>query len=221
MILTRADARRLERCLAGDGVAVFPADTVYGLGCACDSAAAVARLLALKGRPAGRPLGLMVFTLARAFELVPWVGPRTRAVLRDLLPGPLTVVLEDPEARFALGGGVDGVSGAPTVGLRVPLLPVDLSALETVDRALLQSSANPTGEPDARRCEEVASSIRAGADLVLDGGELPGIASTVLDLCRYERDGSWTVVREGAVGVAELAARLVKPGRPQERSSDA
>jgi L-threonylcarbamoyladenylate synthase len=208
LILSHHQARGLESCLAGEGVAVFPTDTVYGLGCAHDSAAAVARLLALKGRPAGRPLALMVFSLARALELVPWVGMRTRAVLKDLLPGPLTVVLEDPEGRFALAGGADATSGAPTVGLRVPLLPLNLSALATVERALLQSSANLTGEPDPRRREDVAPSILAGADLVLDGGELPGVASTVLDLRSYESDGSWTVAREGAVPVAALAARL-------------
>jgi L-threonylcarbamoyladenylate synthase len=198
VILSHHQARLLESCLAGEGVAVFPTDTVYGLGCAHDSAAAAARLLALKGRPAGRPLALMVFSLARALELVPWVGVRTHAVLEDLLPGPLTVVLEDPDGRF----------GAPTVGLRVPLLPMTLSALATVERALFQSSANLTGEPDARRCEDVAPSILSGADLVLDGGELPGVASTVLDLRSYESDGSWSVVREGAVPRDVLAARL-------------
>jgi L-threonylcarbamoyladenylate synthase len=83
-----------------------------------------------------------------------------------------------------------------------------LSALATVERALLQSSANLTGEPDARRIEDVAPSIRDGADLVLDGGELPGVASTVLDLRSYERDGGWSVLREGAVPRDVLADRL-------------
>ena len=86
-LLTEADARRLELCLAGDGVAVFPSDTVYGLGCACDSEVAVRRLLALKGRPAGRPMAVMAFTLERGLELVPWVGPRTRRRCASCCPG--------------------------------------------------------------------------------------------------------------------------------------
>ncbi len=64
---------------------------------------------------------------------------------------------------------------------------------------MLQSSANRAGGADARRLEEVDDRIRAGVDLVLDGGELPGTPSTVVDLTAYERDGSFAVVREGAL----------------------
>jgi L-threonylcarbamoyladenylate synthase len=64
---------------------------------------------------------------------------------------------------------------------------------------VLQSSANRTGGPDARRLADVDEELRAGVDLVLDGGELPGTPSTVLDLTRYEQDGAWEVVRDGAM----------------------
>jgi L-threonylcarbamoyladenylate synthase len=64
---------------------------------------------------------------------------------------------------------------------------------------VLQSSANRSGEPDASRVSDVDEELRAGVDLILDGGELPGTPSTVVDLAGYESDGSWEVVREGAV----------------------
>ena len=73
---------------------------------------------------------------------------------------------------------------------------------------VLQSSANEAGGPDPRAVEEVPAAIRAAADLVLDGGELPGTPSTVVDLRSFEQDGRWTVVREGAVGSAAVAAAL-------------
>jgi L-threonylcarbamoyladenylate synthase len=71
----------------------------------------------------------------------------------------------------------------------------------------LQTSANVNGGPDPRRLADVPDSIREGADLVLDGGELPGVPSTVVDLSRYEA-GEWTVLREGALPLAELERLL-------------
>jgi L-threonylcarbamoyladenylate synthase len=77
-------------------------------------------------------------------------------------------------------------------------------ALADVAVPVLQSSANLAGGPDARRLEDVPEAIRAGADLVLDGGELAGTPSTVVDLRGYEADGTWRIVRQGAVPEAVI-----------------
>lgn len=213
------DAARLRACVTSGGVAVFPADTVYGLGCDPDNEAAVRRLYELKGRPPERPAAVMFFALDAALRVLPELGPHTRAALRTLLPGPLTLLLPNPEHRYPLacsplrvGASTPGAGPADpaldTLGLRVPLLPGRAVALAVFDSPLLQSSANRSGEPDCRRLAEVPDSIRAGADLVLDGGELPGIASTVLDLKAYERSGSWRIVREGPLGAAAIERLL-------------
>ena len=73
---------------------------------------------------------------------------------------------------------------------------------------VLQSSANRSGGPDARRLEEVEGSVRAAVNVELDAGELPGTPSTVLDLSSYEEDGRYEVLREGAVPAARLAGAL-------------
>jgi L-threonylcarbamoyladenylate synthase len=192
-------ASDLEACIAAGGVAVFPSDTVYGLACDPESAAAVERMYALKGRPPDKPSAVMFFDAGLALAALPELGARTRALTGRLLPGGVTLVLPNPRARFPLAGG-------EALGLRVPDVPL----LRGLGRPVLQSSANVTGGPDARRIEEVPSAIRAGADLVLDAGELPGTPSTVVDLRGYESTGEWSVLREGAVpaeAVAE-AARL-------------
>ncbi len=115
-MLTTDDARRMEECLAGGGVAVFPADTVYGLGCDPESRAAVERLYALKGRPAARPAAVMFFSLDTALGALPELGTRERAAMRALLPGPLTLLLPNRERRFPLACGPDpdtlGMQGA-------------------------------------------------------------------------------------------------------------
>lgn len=204
MSLTAADARALERCIAEEGVAVFPADTVYGLACDPASAVAVDRLYELKGRPPGKPAAVMFFARDAALAALPELGTRTRAALLELLPGALTVLLPNPRRGFALACGPD----PGTLGLRVPALPAPIAALGAVGAAVLQSSANLTGGADARTLAAVPRSIRDGADLVLDGGEVHGVASTVVDLRGYEEDGAWAVLRSGAVDRATLARVL-------------
>jgi L-threonylcarbamoyladenylate synthase len=188
------------RCIAAGGVAVFGADTVYGLACDPDNADAVARLYALKGRPPAKPAAVMYFDAAAALAALDDLGPRTRALLDRLLPGPVTVLLSNPRRRFPLACGPDPT----TLGVRVP----DLPALADVRLPVLQSSANVAGGPDARRLADVPQHIRAGADLVLDAGELPGTPSTVVDLRAYEERGEYAVVRAGAIPPDRLA-RLV------------
>jgi L-threonylcarbamoyladenylate synthase len=202
-VLTPRDAEALGRVLATGGVAVFPADTVYGLACDPEDVEAVARLYALKGRPADKPAAVMVFDRAAALAALPELGSGTRALLERLLPGRVTVLLPNPAGRFPLACGPDPA----TLGLRVP----DLPALRTLARPVLQSSANLAGGPDARRLADVPPQIRAGADLVLDGGELGGTPSTVVDLRDFESTGAWTIVRHGAVPDAEIAAAVDRP----------
>ena len=189
-----------ERCIAAGGVALFPADTVYGLACDPASAAAVARLYALKGRPADKPAAVMFFALAPALAALPELTPRLRTALPALLPGPVTLLLPNPLARWPLACGPDPW----TLGLRVPA-PGPLAGVAV---PVLQSSANRSGGADPRALEDVDARLREGADLAVDGGPLPGTPSTVVDLRGYEREGAWAVLREGALSRAAIAAAL-------------
>jgi L-threonylcarbamoyladenylate synthase len=189
------DSAALRECVAGGGVAVFPTDTVYGLCCDPGSAAAIDRLYALKGRDQRKPAAVLCFSLEVALATLPGVGERTLAAIRALAPGPVTLLLANPLRRFPLTGG-------ELLGLRV--IDVGLS----LQMPVLQSSANRAGGRDARRLEDVPRAIRDGADLVLDGGELPGVPSTVVDLSALEADGSWQIVRPGALSDAAVAAAL-------------
>lgn len=176
-----AVAEDFDACIRGGGVAVFPADTVYGLACAPGDEAAIARMYAMKGRPREKRSATMYFDPAA----LPPLPPRTSAAIGRLVPGPLTFVVGE-------------------LGIRVPDVPL----LRGVAVPVLQTSANLAGGPDARRLDEVPAEIRAAADLVVDGGELPGVASTVVDLTAYESDGRWTLLREGAFPADQLAAAL-------------
>ncbi len=193
-----SDAAAFERCIAAGGVVVFPADTVYGLACDPENADAVARLYELKGRRADKPAAVMWFDRGAALAALTHLGPRTRAAVERLTPGAVTLLLPDP------------AGGAGALGVRVPVVPL----LAGARVAVLQSSANHAGGPDARTLDEVPQAIRDGADLVLDAGSLPGAPSTVIDLRAFEQTGAHTIVREGAVPASAVARALAMVGRP-------
>ncbi|MFL5861495.1 MAG: Sua5/YciO/YrdC/YwlC family protein [Solirubrobacteraceae bacterium] len=193
-----SNAEGFERCMGVGGVAVFPADTVYGLACDVHDRVAVERLYRLKRRRLDKPSAVMFFDAELALASLPQLGERTRAALRRLLPGPVTVLLPNPEGRFPLACGDD----LSTFGLRVPAVP----SLAGVSWPVLQTSANLAGGPDARRLADVPEPLRRGADLVIDGGELPGTPSTVVDLRPFEGSGEWRIVREGALSAQAVAA---------------
>ncbi len=205
--LTSEDAERLRECVAGGGVAVFPTDTVYGVCCDPNDRAAAQRLYELKGRPPARPAAVMFFALAPALRALGELNLSERCALQALLPGPVTLLLENRSSDFLAACRSDPA----TLGLRVPWLPDGLHALAAIADPVMQTSANLTGEPDARTLADVPAALRDGADVVLDGGTLPGIASTVVDLREYDASGAWHVLREGALAteaVGELLREL-------------
>ena len=185
----------LERCVARGGVAIFPADGLYGLCCDPLSELAVERIQALKGRDAGKPSAVLYFSPLPFRELISGLGPRVRDAAAALLPGPVTLVLPNPQHRYPLACredperlGVRLIEG-PLTGMPLPVF---------------QTSANPSGEPAAASFQRLDSGLLEAVDLAIDGGELSGRPSTVIDLTRLDADGSWVVLRQGALGEDEV-----------------
>ena len=175
---------------------MLPTDTVYGL-CGDPHGEAVAReLYRLKQRPAEQPLALLAKDVEALIELVPELR---RAPLEALLPGAYTLVLANPAQRFRWLTG----SAPETIGVRVPKLTGPAAGVLEQVAAVVATSANLHGGPEARQLADVPDEIRAGAGAVVDGGELPGTPSTVLDLTGDEP----RVMREGAVSAREALER--------------
>ncbi len=196
-----ADVARsaLERCLLAGGVAVFPADGLYGLACDPLDAPAIARIHEIKGRDEGKPSAVMYLSPLAMRELVEGLGPRARKVVGGLLPGPVTLVVDNPQRRYPLACredpkrlGVRLIDG-PLAGAMCPLF---------------QTSANRSGEPAPARFDRVSETIVEAADLAIDGGVLAGLPSTVVDLSRIDETGEWRVLRQGAADEAELAGAI-------------
>jgi L-threonylcarbamoyladenylate synthase len=204
-----AEAARaaLEECVARGGVAVFPADGLYGLACNPLNAAAIGRIHRLKGRDDGKPSAVMYLAPLAMRELLATLGPRTRDAAGALLPGPVTLIVANPQRRYPLACredperlGVRLIEG-PLAGAMCPLF---------------QTSANRAGEPAPASFAAVPAEIVAGADLAIDGGALTGLPSTVVDLTAYDTTGEWSILRAGALPKEQLAARLAAAGEADQ-----
>jgi L-threonylcarbamoyladenylate synthase len=189
----------LELCVAAGGVVLFPADGLYGLACDPLNPNAIERIHQIKGRDDGKPSAILYFSSLAMRELVDGLGERTRAAVGTLLPGPLTLVVANPQRRYPLACrddpdrlGVRLIEG-PLAGAMCPLF---------------QTSANRSGEPAPALFADVPRKILAAVDVAIDGGALTGLPSTVVDLTAFDADGEWSVLREGGMPVARLAERL-------------
>jgi L-threonylcarbamoyladenylate synthase len=193
------DARLVDQAVeaieAGKPV-VLPTDTVYGL---CTRPDAAGTLTQLKGRDEKQPIALLAADVETLFDRVPELRDRA-GLVRALLPGRVTLILPNPARRY------DWLTGSrpDAIGVRVPEL--ESAAREIVARvgAVAATSANLHGGPDPRRLQDVPDQIRS-ASVIVDGGELPGVPSTVVDLTD---PGVFRILREGAVPAREVLERV-------------
>jgi L-threonylcarbamoyladenylate synthase len=195
----------LERCIAGGGVAVFPADGLYGLACDPLDEAAIDRIHRIKGRDDGKSSAVLYFSPLAIRELLGTLGPRTAEAAAALLPGPVTLVVANPERRYPLACREDPEKlGVRLIG----------GSLEGAMCPLFQTSANLSGEPAPFVFDEVpATTIVDAVDLAIDGGPLTGLPSSVVDISQIDGDGSWEVLREGGMSIGDLAAALEMRGQ--------
>lgn len=191
---------RVVETIRRGGLAVIPTDTVYGLACTALEEEPARRLYALKGRLEIQPTAVLVASVAALLELVPELEGRHRAVAEALLPGPWTLVLPNPARRL----GWLNRARPEALGVRVPALGGEARAVLEGAVAVVATSANLPGGPDPRRLADVPRALLDGVGAVLDGGPLPGIPSTVVDLT----GDAPAILREGAVPADEARARI-------------
>jgi len=199
--MSEAVEQALAALRAGKPV-VLPTDTVYGLCADAYREEPVLRLFRLKERPESHPVALLAADLDAILDAVPELRGRAATAARALLPGPYTLVLPNPARRFRWLTG----ARPETIGVRVPDLPAECRAVVERAGVLAATSANAHGGADARRLADVPEAIRAQAGAIVDGGELPGTPSTVVDLTGAEP----AILREGAVPAAEALSAIAR-----------
>jgi L-threonylcarbamoyladenylate synthase len=195
------DVAAAERALRDGALAVLPTDTVYGLACAAYRRDACERLYLLKGREGAQPTALVLGSVDNLLQnVLPELLGRSGVLIQRALPGPITLILANPGRRFAYLCGGDPAR----VGVRVPVLPEPIARLADALGGLAMTSANLPGDPPPATLAEVPAALRAGSAVVVDGGRLPGVASTVVDATGPEP----VILREGAQDVASVRELL-------------
>ncbi len=194
------EVRRAAQILARGGLVAFPTETVYGLGANASSAAAVARLYRVKGRPSDHPVIVHFASSHAAFAWARDVPDQAKQLAKRFWPGPLTLILKrSDKANDFITGGQD------SVGIRVPSHPVAHELLKIFGDGVAAPSANRFGRVSPTTAAHVREDLGTDVDLVLEGGpsEL-GIESTILDLSA----GAPLLLRPGRVSRADLEAVL-------------
>jgi L-threonylcarbamoyladenylate synthase len=199
--VTSDDVARAITTLRAGGLAIVPTDTVYGLAADGESEAAARALYAAKGRASIQPTALVLASVHELLARVPELPVAALQVVQELLPGPFTLVLPNPAHRYAWLNA----ERPAAIGVRVPAVEGPGREVLGGVGALVATSANLPGGPDPRRLDDVPPQLRAAVAAVVDGGELPGTPSTVLDVTGTEP----RVLREGAVPAGEALARAV------------
>ena len=165
------------QCLKSGGIIAIPTDTVYGLGSDPFNADAVQRLYTVKGRPDGKPIPLILSSVADIHRVSQNLPDFFFHLTDRFWPGGLTIVVESKNLLPVL------TAGGNTVGVRIPDNPMLLQILQAFGGPMAITSANLSGEPPATCPQEIGETLASRIDLIVDGGKTPGpIPSTVYDI---------------------------------------
>lgn len=199
---SRSQVEEVARVVRHHGVIAVPTESFYALGASAGSAGGLARVMAIKGRPDGKPILLLIAGRADLPTLIEEEAPAAAMLMDRFWPGPLTIVFKaSPAVAPALTGGTG------TIGVRQPAHPVLLALLRETG-PLTGTSANRSGEPPPSCADEVEATLGAELDLIVDGGETPGNApSTVVDA-----RGPVRVLREGPITRQQIRTALIEAG---------
>jgi L-threonylcarbamoyladenylate synthase len=180
------------RVIRAHGVIIYPTETLYGLGANPFDPEAVERVYAIKGRETDKPFPFLIKDRKMLATLVENVPPFGRELMERYWPGPLTLIFEAKKGLPAPLRGKDG-----TIGLRISVHPIARQIVQAMDVPLIATSANLTGGADLTDVGSIADILGDQVDLIIDGGKVPGVGSTVIDLTAVPP----RIVRQGMIQV--------------------
>ncbi|MFH1227962.1 MAG: L-threonylcarbamoyladenylate synthase [Planctomycetota bacterium] len=176
------------RIIANGGIVAFPTETVYGLAVNADNPDAVGRLRKLKSSPADRPFTYHLADVDDIYRMAPAIGRLTKRIIRNYMPGPLTIVLPDGKGKW--------------IGFRVPDDKVARGLIRLSGVKVIASSANMAGETAPVSADAISDDVRKSIDYIIDAGQAKvGVSSTVV---RINQDNKCEVLREGSVKADDI-----------------
>ncbi len=209
-----AAVRRVVDALRDGKSVVLPTETVYGLAALASNEAAVERLIAAKGRPAGRPLALAISGADVLERYSPNVPTLAKRLARRLWPGPLTLVLDASDSASELARlpetSKKAILPEGKAGFRVPRNAFVMNVLKTLDEPVVLTSANLSGEPPATSAADAKVGLDDRPDLIVDDGVAAfGEPSSVVEIVKTGKvgggeEGTAKILREGAISAEKL-----------------
>jgi tRNA threonylcarbamoyl adenosine modification protein (Sua5/YciO/YrdC/YwlC family) len=186
---------RAARVLRDGGIVVIPTDTVYGITCGITHTDAIRRVYKLKEMDSTKSLAILVADMGTIGRYAKGVSTPSFRILKRVLPGPYTFI-------FQASSEVPKImlKKRRTIGVRMPDNPIALALLEELGEPLLSTSIRDPEEGWVNDPEEIERSLGKGVDMVVDGGTLLPLPSTVVDLSGPEP----VLVREGKGDVVTL-----------------
>lgn len=184
---------RAAREITAGAVAVFPTDTVYGIGTNAFNEKSISRLYEIKNRPPVSALQILTGTVRQAQEVVQWEEP-AKKLAQAFWPGALTIILPPSSKGEAL------LRGFAALGLRVPGNEFLVSLLSCMGAPMASTSANLHGQPTLTREEDLLNTFDGKTDFIFLGGTLSPVASSVITLAEKKP----RLLREAAVSRSAL-----------------
>ena len=166
------------KTLKRGGLIIFPTETVYGMGADPKNRKAVKKMFAAKKRPTSKPFQLLISDIKQAKRAAKKIPKNAAKLMRDLWPGPLTLVVKKKRSvpDFL-------TAGLPTVGLRMPDHPVALAVIKAFKGPIAATSANISGKKAPKTAKQAVKDLKNHVEIILDSGQTKiGIASKVLDI---------------------------------------
>lgn len=180
----------VTQCLRNNGVLIYPTETVYGIGCDAFNNKAIDRIIRLKQRFSDKPLIMLVKDIHMLEEIVVEIPPFGKSLIDRFWPGPLTIIFNaKPHISKQL------TAGTGKIGIRQSPHPVVKAIFEVYPHPIVSTSANITGALPATSIYEIPTIITDHVDLIIDGGKLSSIPSTVIDITGNDIK----FIREGAI----------------------
>ncbi|MFH1540981.1 MAG: L-threonylcarbamoyladenylate synthase [Elusimicrobiota bacterium] len=192
--LSKSAISQIAQELKSGKIAVFPTDTVYGIGTNVFCLQKVKKIYKIKGRDR-KPMPLLIDSIVKIRKIVKKISSDIEKIIKEFWPGALTLIFETNELGTILTGG------RKNIAVRIPDNKVLLSIIKEMNCPLIGTSANISGKKNCERVSDLDKKILKNIDILIDGGIVKlGKPSTILDVSRFP----YTVLREGCISKKEI-----------------
>lgn len=195
------ELKKAAQLIKQGGIAIFPTETVYGIGANGFDERAISKLYEIKQRPLTKPISLLVYSIDMINSIAENITKEEYALMKKFMPGPLTIILKKKKIIPNIL-----TANSDTVGIRMPANEIALKLIEYAGVPIATSSANISGKESNTKVNESLKELKEKVDVFIDGGESKiGIASTVVQIV----NGKPKIFREGAIKEQEILKYLL------------